>query len=113
MTHTNAVNELLMALSEISGVRAWKQQTGKARALDNDDRIIAFGLEGSGDITGIMQCKCKLGVRLEIDVKIGEDKLRLAQKNFQAMILSLGGLYIESRNKNETIDLVKKFINSH
>lgn len=113
ITHTGYVHELLIALCEIPGVRAWKQQTGKARALDNDDRIIAFGLEGSGDITGIMRCKSGSGLRLEIDAKIGRDKLRQTQQNFKAMITAHGGLYIESRNKYETIDIVKNFMESH
>lgn len=113
MTHTNAVNLELVELSKIPQVRVWKQQTGVARSMDDPDRIISFGIKGSGDISGIVTVKCGLGVRLEIDKKIGKDKMSDDQIKFAAMITARGGLYIESRNTNETIDIIKKFIESH
>lgn len=113
MTHTNFVHQLLLGVNSIPGVRAWKNQVGVARSMDDDERIISFGLKGSGDITGIMLCKSRIGARLEIDAKIGRDKLSDEQKNFKRMITALGGLYIEARNKHETIDLIMSFMHSH
>lgn len=110
--HSNFVHQLLLEINQIPNVRAWKQQVGVARSMD-DDRVISFGLKGSGDITGIMRCKSGSGLRLEVDAKVGLDKLRVDQRNFSLMITALGGLYIEARNLNETIDQIRNFMKDH
>lgn len=113
MTHTEFVHQALIKLS-FPGCRVWKQQTGTARAFDDPDRIIKFGIEGGGDISGIAMCRISgIGVRVEIECKVEKDKLRDSQIKFGQMILTMGGIYIECRNIDETVDQIKQFMNTH
>jgi len=56
--------------------------------------MITAGIEGQGDITGILPC----GTRCEIEVKIGRDRMSDKQEAFRRMIMSRGGLYIIARD---------------
>lgn len=103
---------LLMKLS-FPGCRAWKSHTGVARAMHDDEQIVAYGLKGSADITGIVLCKSGRGVRLEVECKTGSGKLRTEQKNFRDMILAMGGLHIEARDVDSVIQQVKLFQESN
>lgn len=106
--HSDLVHELLKALS-LPGVRVWKNATGKARSMHDDDVIIAYGLDGSADITGILKCKSNLGIRLEVEVKTGSGRLRENQINFRNMIQRMGGLHIEARDVESVVAEVLRF----
>lgn len=85
-------------------VRLWKQATGAARSFDNPERVVSFGLPGAGDLSGIILG----GVRLEIECKTGEAVQNKDQKNFEAMILKFGGIYLVVRTKEEAIQKVQQ-----
>ena len=110
--HSDLVHLLLMALS-LPGVRVWKNATGVARDMNDDDRMISYGLKGSADITGIVRCKSGLGVRLEVECKTGTGKLHAEQKNFKNMIEIMGGVHIEARDVDSVVAHVKKFQENH
>ena len=110
--HSDLVHMLLMKLS-FPGCRCWKNHTGVARAMHDDDQIVAYGLKGSADITGILLCKSGRGVRLEVECKTGTGRLRTEQKNFRDMILAMGGLHIEARDVESVVAEVKSFQENH
>jgi len=72
------------------GLTIWRNNTG---AIHDGTRLVRFGIPGQADISGILK---PLGCRIEIEVKRPDRKGRQseAQKNFQTMITSHGGLYL-------------------
>ena len=63
-------------------------------------RRVKAGVDGQADISGIGP----FGVRVEVEVKAGKDKLSASQKAFQNMILNHGGIYIEARDVGGCLD---------
>lgn len=64
-------------------------------------RRVRAGIDGQGDICGtfpVYWVGRKFGVSLEIEVKVGRDKQRESQKNFEHMITEAGGIYIIARD---------------
>lgn len=61
---------------------------------------ITFGVPGQADISGIL---APSGKRLEIEVKVGRDKMSEQQQKFAAMIRRAGGVYIEARSVEDAI----------
>lgn len=101
------VNEILLRANREFNeeLRLWKNQTGTAFY---EERTVQFGLPGSADITGIMLSKkTGFGVRVEIEVKVGRDKQRESQKNFESMIVKFGGFYFVASNDASAINFLK------
>lgn len=86
---TNAILEYLAW----RGIKAWKNQTGAYSVEDgmHKRRFIRFGRKGSGDILGIMPPD---GRFLSIEVKVGKDKPRDAQREWMADVVQHGGIAI-------------------
>jgi hypothetical protein len=103
--HTNLVEDILIYLGENAQEegRFWKQATGAARAFDDPQKVISFGLKGSADITGIL----KNGKRIEIEIKTGHAEQSEQQIKFQTMINKFGGYYFLARDKESVLDFVK------
>lgn len=100
--HSKLVDDILIAVGSMSNVRLWKNATGAARAFDNPDRVMSFGLKGSSDLLGII-----MGGRfLAIECKTGSAVQSKEQKNFEAMISRFGGIYILARSVKEAVDKV-------
>lgn len=100
--HQRLVHDILIKIGGMPEIRIWKNATGVARAFDNPDRVISFGLPGSPDIIGIM----KGGRWLGIEVKTSNAKQSKEQKKFQAMIEKFGGLYILARCVESTLQKI-------
>lgn len=115
------VNDSILAIAaRFSGVRLWRQNTGvgyglsvvkRAVALRSWDllkraRPITFGVPGQADVSGILP----EGRRLEIELKSQRDVQREAQKRFQHMIESSGGVYILARSADDACDAVEQAI---
>jgi hypothetical protein len=111
--HNKLVSEIILKYGR-GDCRLWRNETGKAIKLSsffafkklNDTRILergvfAYGLKGSPDIIGIYK-----GRFIGIEVKTGNAKQSPIQKNFERMVLKLGGIYILARE----IEDVKKGI---
>jgi len=94
MTHTDLVNRLLIAVSELG--LAWSNQTG---AIKVDGRMIRYGLVGSSDILA-----CIGGRFFGIEAKVGKDPQRRRQKDFMAAVRAAGGTYILARSTDGTGD---------
>lgn len=101
--HSILVNQILLAVGQMEFVRVWKNSTGVAEI---DGRMVAYGLPGSADITGILTNARNLGLRLEIEVKTGNAVQSKKQKAFEKMILDRGGLYLLARSVDDAIKFV-------
>jgi hypothetical protein len=102
--HSNLISEILIALSQRTNVRAWRNETGVARAMRGSS-VIRYGLTGSSDILGIVGPYGKL---LCIECKVGNDTQRDSQKNFERMVRERGGIYIVARCVFDVSDVIDK-----
>ena len=134
MSHANgkeiSANELtraiLLRLPREFPCRVWRRNTGSGYGIEavrraarlmvagklqaaagvlNTIRPIKFGQKGEADITGILNVEGR-GIRLEIEVKAGDDRLSNGQKSFKRMIEAHGGIYVEARSVEQTIDYI-------
>lgn len=107
MSETNNVTAaLLIGIPErLRDVRVWRNNrfVGLAIGKDGRERLVSAGVNGQADISGIVG---PWGIRLEVEVKVGKDKQNEDQKNFQAMIERLGGIYVVARNATEGLGQV-------
>lgn len=101
--HSNLLKYVLLELSKIPKTRVWQNDCGTARSFDGK-RVIKYGLTGSSDIIGISNSRF-----IAVEIKIGKDKQREAQKNFQKMIESCGGIYVIVKEK-EDLEKLKALI---
>ena len=102
--HQVLVTQILCELSKNKNIRVWRNDTGAAKSIDGD-RFIKYGLVGSADIIGINYLEhLRIGQFVAIEVKTGSARQSDAQKNFEKMILSRGGVYILARSVLEVTD---------
>lgn len=105
------VAEVLLALGTRPDCRVWRHNTGKLE--DRTGRWVSFGLEGSGDVQGVLSIKVGrvvIGVSLWVECKSATGRLRERQRNFRRMIESLGGIYIVARSGNDAVSGVEGFL---
>ena len=62
-------------------------------------RPVHFGIKGQADISGVVAG----GRRLEVEVKVGPDRMREDQEAFRAMILRAGGIHVIARDLEQAI----------
>jgi hypothetical protein len=90
--------QILKAIGSRPDVRLWRQNTGVGRALGSDN-VMAFGLPGCADLSGIVAG----GRRLEIEVKSQDGRQTPQQKRFEQMITRFGGIYILARSVEDAV----------
>ena len=115
-------NETLMRITAMSGVFAYRQNSGTAwqgqpidvppgeyvrvthgmKILANA-RPIDFGLPGSGDIVGQ-----RYGKAFQIEMKTTEGRQETTQKNFEREWVKRGGIYILARSASDAEDGLRK-----
>lgn len=90
--------EILLGLTQRyhKSIRIWRANTGKAMIAN---RMIAFGVPGQADISGVMRG----GYRLEIEVKRPGCTLGSRQRRYRDMIQEMGGIYILAFSLEEAI----------
>lgn len=98
MTHTDLVNEILLAVSPHGMV--WKNNTGVLR--DANNRPVRYGLPGSSDVLA-----CIKGRFVGIEAKVGRDKQRQNQCAFAAAVRQAGGVYILARSVDDVVNTLK------
>lgn len=111
---------MLKTQKEFSGLRLFQQHVGlffkynlmneisRAKRGDNIKEIfmrysIKVGIPGMSDLFGILD-----GRFIAIEVKTGSAKQSKAQKNYEKIIRSLGGVYIVGRSSKQVIEELKK-----
>lgn len=120
MRESETITAVLRYLGARDDCRVWRQNTGDVggivarlvralcEALPSCAQIIrriaapftrgvSFGLPGAGDVSGLIRG----GRRLEIEIKSDTGRQSEQQRRFQAMIESLGGLYLVVRNVSD------------
>ena len=73
---------------------AWRNNTGSATV---DGRFIRYGHPGSGDILGVLPD----GRFLSVECKTATGRQSKAQKLFQKMVESRGGVYVLARSSDD------------
>jgi len=89
--HKKLQNEILRAFGVRGDMRVWLNPRGVGLF---GNRRVTFGVPGQADICGLLHT----GRMVQIEIKVGPDKQSNDQKNFQAMIERMGGLYILARS---------------
>ena len=79
-------------------LRVWRVNV--MGALNPHGRIVRTGPAGLADISGIGPG----GVRIEIEVKAGRDRMRPEQESFRRMVLERGGIHIIARDVDGALD---------
>ena len=94
--HESAVlTSVLKYLGHRSAVRCWRNNTG--RIADRHGRVVSFGLVGSADVIGMRRG----GTFLAVECKSSTGRQSEAQRNFQKMVESMGGLYLLVRDVSD------------
>jgi hypothetical protein len=102
--HQNLVRELLLKLNSLQIGRFWNNPRGVA--MTRSGTVMEFGVPGQGDISGILIG----GYRAEIEGKTGSGRLSKEQIAFKNMIFIWGGIYIEARNIEDTVQALHSFL---
>lgn len=103
MRERAVLDAVLREVGGLSSVRLWRQNAGKA--LDPSGRyFIQLAPKGASDLVGIVRRPvCGCGVHLAVETK-GAGRQTEEQKRFQAMIESLGGIYVVARSPQDVLD---------
>jgi hypothetical protein len=101
VTEAELQAEILLAVGSRPDCRIWRNNTGVGRSLSGD-RVIRFGLVGSADLLGILRG----GRFLAVEVKTKRGRQNEAQRNFQRMIESMGGIYVLARDVQTVVDFI-------
>ncbi len=95
MTESELLAAILLDLGTHPDCKIWRNNRGNAEMPGG--RWVKFGVDGQGDISGIIRG----GRRWEIETKTRTGKQRDSQRLFQAMIESMGGLYTIARSVDD------------
>ena len=98
--------DVLRLLGGRSDTRLWNNPTGLGLTRDGS-RTIAFGLPGSADLIGLFRPS---GRFLAVECKSARGRQSLQQKRFQAMIESMGGVYLLVRSANEALSQLEPYL---
>jgi hypothetical protein len=96
MSEAEIQARIAIRLGKRRDVRLWRQNTGVGRTMDGK-RVTRFGVEGGGDLSGIVLG----GQRLEVEVKSARGRQSEQQQRFQQMIESFGVIYVLARSEDE------------
>lgn len=93
-------NEIVRVFGTRADMRLWRANAGRAVF---DGRVVAFGVPGQADLTGILPG----GVRLEIEVKGPRGRQSREQADYQRMIERFGGVYVLARSVDDVWDAIR------
>lgn len=96
MTEADLVAAILIRFGSDPRVRIWRANVLVAK--DRRGQIVRAGVPGQADISGLL---APTGRRLEIECKSPTGRQRDDQRRWQAMIESLGGLYVLARSTHD------------
>ena len=103
MTEQEILNEILRVFGTDLRIRLWRANTGVARM---GRRVVRFGVPGQADLTGILSG----GIRLEVEVKAEGGRQTAEQKNYQAMIEGLGGVYVLAKSVEDVQRAIGRYL---
>jgi len=94
--HTRLIKEIILRIGSKPWARVWRNETGMGLNVRTGEPF-KYGLVGSPDIVGLTLG----GYYIGIEVKTGSATQAVAQKNFQKMVESLGGIYLLGRSAEQ------------
>jgi len=107
--HNNLVTKIIKEIPKyFPGIVVWKNETGYARAVDNPERMFAFGFKGSPDIIIVAWH----GLFIGFEVKTGNATLQKNQAAFKRRIEKIGGKYFIVRSTDRVIQILKDIKNA-
>ena len=109
ISEDEVLSDVAQALGSRPDVRLWRQNTGVGRGLHNPNHVIAFGVMGGGDLSGLVLVG-GVGVRLEVECKARDGRQRKSQVRFEAMIKEMGGVYLVARSAVEATERLEAAI---
>lgn len=127
MKETPVLKKIMLALGCLPYLRIWRNNTGQlwsgrqiikidrkgAMLVDTGDIVIKeaypvkFGLPGSADLIGIL---APAGRFIAVEVKGAKGRQRANQKNFEAMVTAMGGIYILAQSTEEAQARLNQYI---
>lgn len=93
MSESDLVASILLTFGARPNLRIWRANVLVAK--DQSGRLVRAGIKGQADISGIL---APAGRRVEIECKSATGRQSPEQKRWQAMIESLGGIYVLARS---------------
>lgn len=112
-TANEITTELLLRVSkELPDVWLWRNNRfiGKAVGAGGKVRHVSAGIDGQGDLSGLATVTAnnkKIAVRVELEVKTHNDRVRPTQEAFGRKIQRMGGIYFVVRDVDEAIQEMK------
>lgn len=103
LEHTALVNGLMKAIGSRKDLLKYKRDTGGARAMHDANRVIRYGIVGEADIMIILSPRGRV---LYLEAKTGNARQSEGQKDFQKLIISMGGYYFVFRSIDEAIKII-------
>ena len=103
MTANDLTKQILQYL-DLVGVLAWRNNSGLLPDANGVRRIRA-GAVGSGDVLAVMPPE---GRFLSIEVKVGKDRVRDSQRDWNEKVRRRGGRAIVARSLQDVIDVVEE-----
>ena len=103
MTEKQIQNAILRVFGTRPELRLWRANAGVARI---SRRVVAFGIRGQADLTGILSN----GRRLEVEVKSERGRQSRQQRDFQRMIERFGGLYVLARSVEDVRNALREYL---
>lgn len=108
-------NPALLAASALSGVLAFRQQSGLFRAFDSPDRVVRVGLPGMADsglivaveITPAMVGRV-IGAAVQAEFKTAAGRQRGDQRTWADAVRRAGGVYELVRSADEMAALIDR-----
>lgn len=113
--HSELVNSTLLRVGALPWFRCWKQVVGTFYQVRFDElgkvsstQAVMIGIEGMGDIAGILTRRDGAGIHTEIECKTGGAKQNEAQVRRERMVRSLGGIYLLVRPTDDPLELLER-----
>lgn len=103
LRHSDAVNRIRLELSDMGAISI-PYTVGAFRQLEAD-RVVKVGVPGVADVLA-----CHRGRFVACEIKVGPDRQRPEQKNFQAAIEAQGGIYVLARfdDKQDGVETLRR-----
>lgn len=105
MTANQITAALLIEIPARFPGRVWVYRNNRieAKATGRGGRVrhVSAGINGQGDLSGIVSVGepgQRKGLRLEIEVKAGKDRMSPSQMAFSNLVTTMGGAYLVARD---------------
>lgn len=113
--HSALVHAIMIKVGARPYIRIWKRVVGLFYRVRKNNLgqvveavAIKIGEEGEPDLDGVLRRWDGIGQRFGIECKTGEAGQNTAQKRYQAMLESMGGLYILARSPEQALEILER-----